>query len=120
MPEPPMMPSTDRGIGTRPFGDFETHRGRACPGHLDYLALCANLRSRRDKPAATPWCGLRRGLRGLRMIHVVPDFLLAEVEQYGQAEHENDRHEADPLALFERRLGRPHQEGGDVLGVLID
>src|SRR3984957_20889751 len=67
---------------------------------------------------------LRRlgGLAGrlIARVDVVPELLLGEVEQ-ARHDHEIDQHlEADTLALVELRLGRPPQEGGDVLGVLID
>ena len=54
------------------------------------------------------------------MVNVVPDLLLGEIKKAGQHDEKYERLEAEPLALVELGLRRPHQEGGDVLGVLID
>src|SRR5437660_11365030 len=49
-----------------------------------------------------------------------PYLLLGEVEKAGQNDEEDHYLEADALARLQMRLGDPHQEGGDVLGVLVD
>src|ERR1700749_1340046 len=54
-----------------------------------------------------------------RMVHVVPDLLLGKVEKAGKDDQKHEHLEAEPLALVELGLRRPHQEGGNVLGVLI-
>src|SRR6266699_3198423 len=57
----------------------------------------------------------------LRMqLGLAPDLLLGEVEQSRQHDQIDHHLQADPLALVEARLGRPHQEGGDVLAILLD
>src|SRR5437660_10226693 len=52
--------------------------------------------------------------------HGVPDLLLSEIEKQGQHDQENEHLHADALPRLEVRLGGPHQEGRDVLGVLLD
>jgi hypothetical protein len=49
-----------------------------------------------------------------------PDLLLGEVHQAREQDQEHEHLQADPLARFHVRLGGPHQEGGDVVGVLRD
>src|ERR1700735_4853128 len=61
-----------------------------------------------------------RALGHFRMVNVVPDLLLGEIKKAGQHDEKYEHLEAEPLALVELGLRRPHQEGGDVLGVLID
>ena len=64
--------------------------------------------------------GPRRGRCVQMRMRLAPDLLLGEVEQPGEHDQKDHHLEADPLALVEMRLGRPHQEGGDVLAVLLD
>src|SRR6202051_4927141 len=69
--------------------------------------------------AATPISNQRPRLRRLGMVHVVPDFFLGEIQKPGQHDEEDHDLKAEPLAGVERRLRRPHQEGGGGAVVLI-
>src|SRR3954471_17045592 len=55
-----------------------------------------------------------------RSMGVGPDLLLGEVHQTGKDDQEDHDLHPHPLAIFEVRFGSPHQECGDVLGVLIE
>src|SRR5262249_42274042 len=50
---------------------------------------------------------------------IVPHLLLGEVEQPRKHDQENEHLHADALSGLEVRLGGPHLEGRDVLGVLF-
>src|SRR3954470_15337046 len=100
MPEPPMMPSTALVIAAIP----ENEGPQTGPSRQ---AICAAS----DR-------GLLRilSVRHLaRLFDLVPDLLLGEVQQTRQHDQEDDDLEADALARHHVRLGRPLQEGGDVL-----
>src|SRR5260221_4086956 len=53
-------------------------------------------------------------------VGVGPDLLLGEVHQAREQDQEDEDLQAQTLAGLHMRLGGPHQEGGDVLGVLRD
>src|SRR5438045_1155439 len=81
-------------------------------GHDKELAALSN---------STQRPSISRSPAALRMqLGLAPDLLLGEVEQSRQHDKIDHHLQADPLALVEARLGRPHQEGGDVLAVLLD
>jgi len=50
---------------------------------------------------------------------LVPDLFLGEIEQARQHDQIDHDLEAEPLALVELRLRRPHQERGNILGILL-
>src|SRR5262249_25560855 len=63
----------------------------------------------------------RTWLELLRMqFHRVPYLLFGEVEEPGNHDQENEHLHADALPGLEVRLGGPHQERRDVLGILLD
>src|SRR6516225_9284598 len=121
MPEPPMMPSTalvmsvpvgaDASGSQRP--DWSTRRRR-----VRFAALVWE----RPRPRSRARIFARRTwLELLRMqFHLVPHLLFGEVEEPGKHDQENEYLHADALSCLEVRLGGPHQEGGDVLGILFD
>ncbi|ENN87929.1 hypothetical protein RHSP_49317 [Rhizobium freirei PRF 81] len=48
------------------------------------------------------------------------DGTLGEVDQHREDQQEHYDHEAEVLAIFQMRLGCPHQEGGHIARILID
>ena len=54
------------------------------------------------------------------MSDVGPDLLLGHIEETGDDNQEDEHLEADALPFCEVRFGCPHQEGGDVAGILVD
>src|SRR3546814_2023487 len=54
------------------------------------------------------------------MFLVGVDRLLRQVEKACEDHQEDHDHEARALALLQMRLGSPHQECGDVLGILVE
>src|ERR1700757_4370803 len=54
------------------------------------------------------------------LMRVGPDLLLGEVHEARKDDQENEHLHAQLLARLHVRLGRPHQEGRDVVGVLLD
>ena len=50
---------------------------------------------------------------------VRPDFFLGEIKQSGEQDQEQDHDEAALFTLGQIGIGRPHQEGRDVLGLLF-
>ena len=97
MPEPPMMPSTDLVMSPR----FTVRRTKRKGRQIGALRRQAQFCSDRAQ------CTVR------------PHLLLGEVQQPGEHDQEDHHLEADALARVEVRLGRPHQEGRDVLGILL-
>src|SRR3974390_3173367 len=62
-----------------------------------------------NRPATAtsgPWA-----FGSFRMVNVMPDLLLGEIEKHGQHNEKDEHLEAEPLALIEFGLSRPHQEG---------
>src|SRR5947199_126025 len=55
-----------------------------------------------------------------RLLDLMPDPLLGEVEQAGEHDEKYDHLHAQSLARLEVRLGRPGQECGDILGILVE
>ncbi len=53
------------------------------------------------------------------MLDVRPDFALQRIEQGGQHHQEAQHLDAEAVAFIEFRLRGPVQEGGDVLGFLV-
>src|SRR5580700_4262866 len=95
MPEPPMMPRTALVISA-PSPVITTSKAAA--------------------PAAASSAG-----SALRMqFDRVPDLFLGEIHQSREHDQENHDLEADALARVELRLSRPHQERGNILGILLD
>src|SRR6516162_6729503 len=121
MPEPPMTPSTalvmSVPVGTDASG--ARRRDRSTTGRrVRFAALVsdrARARSRARIFARRTWLELLR-----MQFHLVPHLLLGEVEKPGKHDQENEYLHADALSCLEVRLGGPHQEGGDVLGILFD
>src|SRR5580693_7456838 len=72
-------------------------------GGAEFGALTA---SRPATAASGPWA-----FGSFRMVNVVPDLLLSEIEKHGQHDEKDEHLEAEPLALIEFGLSRPHQEG---------
>src|SRR5262252_11240683 len=121
MPEPPMMPSTalvmSVPVGANASGS--RLRDRTTPRrHVRFAALVS------ERPRARSCARIfarRTRLELLRMqFHRVPHLLFGEVEEPGKHDQENEHLYADALPGFEMRLGGPHQEGRDVLGILFD
>src|SRR5262244_464890 len=121
MPEPPMTPSTAL-VMTIPVDADSTgsqRRDRPMAERRVYFAALVSDRPRARSPARI--LARRTRLELLRMqFHVVPHLLLGEVKEPRQHDQENEHLYADALPGLEVRLGGPHQEGGDVLGILLD
>src|SRR5262245_34646875 len=121
MPEPPMTPSTAL-VMRSPVGADSTQSQRCdwpVAERRVYFAALVSDRPRARSPA--PIFARRTRLELLRIqFHVVPHLLLGEVEQPRKHDQENEHLHADALSGLEVRLGGPHQEGRDVLGVLFD
>src|SRR5215475_5809541 len=121
MPEPPMTPSTALVMTIPVSPDWAKSQWRDWPGteRRLYFAALVSERPRARSPARI--FARRTRLELLRMqFHVVPHLLLGEVKEPRQHDQENEHLYADALSGLEVRLGGPHQEGGDVLGVLLD
>src|SRR5262245_14315355 len=121
MPEPPMMPSTALVMAIPVTADWtESQRcDRPVTERRIYFAALVSDRPRARSPARI--FARRSRFKLLRMqFHVVPHLLLGEVEQPRKHDQENEHLHADALPGLEVRLGGPHQEGGDVLGILLD
>src|SRR5215472_13090204 len=120
MPEPPMTPSTALVMSVPVGADASGSRRRERPTprrQVRFAALVsdrARARSRARIFARRPWLELLR-----MQFHRVPYLLFGEVEEPGKHDQENEHLHADALSCLEVRLGRPHQEGGDVLGILF-
>src|SRR5437879_12544414 len=120
MPEPPMTPSTALVMSVPVGADASGSRRRnpPTPWRVRFAALVS------DRPRARSRARIfarRRWLELLRMqFHLVPHLLLGEVEKPGKHDQENEHLHAEALSCLEVRLGGPHQEGGDVLGGLLD
>src|SRR5689334_23998485 len=95
MPEPPITPSTDWDIKPR----FPTPYEKS-----------PKLFKLWGPSSSDEFASVRAG----------PDALLGEVQEPGEHDEEDHDLEADALAGLHVRLGRPHQERRDVLGVLVD
>src|SRR5262245_39745346 len=80
-----------------------TDATRTRPGEVWRLARTG---ARRPRPASGP-----RPFGHFRMVNVVPDLLLGEIKKAGQHDEKHEHLEAEPLALVEFRLRRPHQKG---------
>src|SRR5579871_2712061 len=52
-------------------------------------------------------------------VRVGPDLLLGEVHQAGKDDQEDEHLQAQALAFLHMRLGGPHQEGRNVVGILL-
>src|SRR5215471_21200356 len=121
MPEPPMTPSTalvmSVPVGANASGS--RLRDRTTPRRrLRFAALVSErprARSRARLFARRTWLELLR-----MQFHRVPYLLFGEVEEPGNHDQENEHLHADALPGLEVRLGGPHQEGRDVLGILLD
>src|SRR5262245_51492463 len=121
MPEPPMTPSTALVMTIPVSADSSESQwcDRPVTERRVYFAALLSDRPRARSPARV--FARRSRLELLRMqFHVVPHLLLGEVEQPRKHDQENEHLHADALPSFEVRLGSPHQEGGDVLGILLD
>src|SRR5262249_56734572 len=121
MPEPPMTPSTAL-VMRGPVGADATGSQRRDWPMAERRVYFAALISGRPRARSRARIFARRTrLELLRMqFHVVPHLLLGEVEQPRKHDQENEHLHADALSGLEVRLGGPHQEGGDVLGILLD
>src|SRR5499427_14560 len=117
MPEPPMTPSTALVMSTPVRADWRaatadwptTDRRVRSTGVTSIARSRARIFARRTR------------LELLRMqFHRVPHLLFGEVEEPGKHDQENEYLHADALSCLEVRFGGPHQEGGDVLGILFD
>src|SRR5215468_10774193 len=120
MPEPPMTPSTALVMSV-PVG-ADGSGSRRCNPPTPWRTRFAGLVS--DRPRARSRARIfarRTWLELLRMqFHLVPHLLFGEVEEPGKHDQENEYLHADELSCLEVRLGGPHQEGRDVLGILFD
>src|SRR5215472_18617191 len=120
MPEPPMTPSTAL-VMSAPIGTGASGARRRNPP-MPWRTRFAGLVS--DRPRARSRARIfarRTWLELLRMqFHLVPHLLFGEVEKPGKHDQENKHLHADALSCLEMRLGGPHQEGRDVLGILFD
>src|SRR3981189_3234895 len=122
MPDPPMMPRTDLVIA--PLCPSVSRRGS--PGHAGMTILNERAPSRGPLSIICAARSERRRPRILavrdlaRFLDLVPHLLLGEEEQAREDDQADQHLEADALARLQVRLGRPHHEGRDVSGVLID
>src|SRR5262252_10956953 len=121
MPEPPMTPSTAlvMSVPVDANASGSRRRDRTTPRRRVRFAALVSERPRARSRARI--FARRTWLELLRMqFHLVPHLLFGEVEEPGKHDQENEYLHADALSCLEVRFGGPHQEGGDVLGILFD
>src|SRR5215467_15300072 len=119
MPEPPMTPSTAlvMSVPVDANASGSRRRDRTTPRRVRFAALVS------ERPRASSRARIFAGRTWLELLrmqfHCVPHLLFGEVEEPGKHDQENEHLHADALSCLEVRLGRPHQEGRDVLGILF-
>src|SRR5215471_1238656 len=131
MPDPPMMPRTDAVTVTlTPSWPDIAPPATTCRSKLQGRRRPAQGLCSGPPKAETPCACARRisdrcllrilAVRNFpRHFNLVPHLLLGEVHETREHDQEDHDLEADALTLHQVRLGRPHQEGSDVLGILI-
>src|ERR1051326_1482055 len=129
MPEPPMTPSTDLVMRPPCWPTIASSERRvangerkiSCSPTAGFYSLFAtrhSLTHTNEGPRFGALCQPASPDRD--SVHRRPHLLLGEVEQAGEHDQEDHHLEAEALARLEVRLGRPHQECSNVLGVLVD
>src|SRR5262249_16752341 len=118
MPEPPMTPRTALVMMANSEwrtanGDVSWRRGGEC---------ACSLFATRYAHSPSGFSFHRHLAPGgfAARLHLVPDLLLGEVHEEREDDQEDHHLETDALALFQMRLRGPHQERGDIPGVLRD
>src|SRR6185312_5998459 len=105
MPLPPMMPSTALVMSQCSQKNKGPGRG---------LCIGSRLWSKRRLSRVLAVSQLAR------LLDLVPDLLLGEIQKAREHDEEDENLEADALALHQLGLGRPHQEGRHVLGFIVE
>src|SRR5579883_1929974 len=105
----------------RPAASFPGARIASEPGISRFRARCfASPRNGAQSKKAPTGLFAFSSPSSATLVRVGPDLLLGEVHQAGKDDQEDEDLHAQPLAFLHVRLGRPHQEGRDVMGILLD